>query len=243
MLIRIQSLPLLLALVACDTASITGSSKKSATAAAAKKTTPVEGVAPDPTVVTGRLIVATDAGAIAAAAEATVYLEGLPDTKYPTGAAGVAQAGVFNIEVPEAAFTKEGTGLVDSSLMDERKIAWYAVHQFNGKTYGVEQPNVVVKRNEITDLRDVLLTPTGSIKGNVSKNGASQQDGIVVQIPGTIFKTITNAYGDFVLSGVPEASWALEFSAAGYDAKKLPPVKVLGDDKLEVGQHSLTKTP
>ena len=215
-----------LAAASCSSASLSSQTKSMPDAAR-----PAPALAP--TLVTGRLLIDTDSTTGAplptakAASGASIYLEGMPDKTY-----AAQTAGAFAIEVPDSAFS--------SAKLADQNVAWFAVYTENGKSYGIEQQNVVIRKGETTDLKDVVVTLTGDLRGNVSVEGAAQSDGVSVTIPGTVFAATTDIYGNFVLKNVPAAAWKVQAVKSGFDAVTTPPVEVPSGGAGESGPIRLT---
>ncbi len=185
------------------------------------------------TTISGRLVISQDGGAAALPApSASVYLEGAGDASTPS-----TSAGTFSVTIPDAAAGEGASALSDDA------VGWYAMHDTGGGKFGVEQPNVLIRRGEANDLGDVVLTKTARITGKVELEGAASHAGATVAIPRTIFTATTDAAGNFTIEAVPASVWALQASMPGFESRNVEGITTESDATEDVGTMTMTKSP
>ncbi|HTZ52986.1 MAG TPA: carboxypeptidase regulatory-like domain-containing protein [Spirochaetia bacterium] len=101
--------------------------------------------------------------------------------------------------------------------------------------------SVTVEAGRTVTAVDLNLTPTGSISGTVTLNGAlSGNLGIVVFVAGTSYSAMTADSGGFTISGVPASTgYTIVASMAGYDSW-INDADVVAGQTTPVGQVALS---
>ncbi|MBK6900850.1 MAG: carboxypeptidase regulatory-like domain-containing protein [bacterium] len=97
-----------------------------------------------------------------------------------------------------------GTYLLTSSLRDHA-----------GDSRSLEIPPGVAANAETTFV-DIQLVPTGTFLGNATLENAVDHTGTVVYLEGTSYVAVTDAAGDYSLTGVPVGAWPARAMRAGY---------------------------
>ena len=97
-----------------------------------------------------------------------------------------------------------GAYLLTSSLRDHA-----------GDSRGLEIPPGVAANAETTFV-DIQLVPTGTFLGNATLENAVDHTGTVVFLEGTSYVAVTDAAGDYSLTGVPVGAWPARAMHAGY---------------------------
>ncbi|MBU2502030.1 PKD domain-containing protein, partial [bacterium] len=98
----------------------------------------------------------------------------------------------------------QGTYLLTSSLRD---------HAGDSRTLDILPPAAA---NAETTLVDIQLTPTGTFLGNATLENAADHTGSVVFVEGTSYVAVTDAAGDYSLTGVPYGNWPVRAMHPGY---------------------------
>lgn len=161
------------------------------------------GTSQEPTIVTGTLVVETENAdgttSRLPASGALVYLEGFGDSP-----GKAAAAGRFSVEIPPAAFADAG----GAALIEQGVVTWGASHEMGDGSYrAIRQTNVTLQRGEENPLGEVVLELAVTVTGVLEMDGASDASGATFLLPGTPFRTLTDAEGRYVLSGVPAGDW------------------------------------
>ncbi len=108
----------------------------------------------------------------------------------------------------------------------------YTVSAQKDNTLGAVETDIVVTTKEVTQV-DIELTATGSIEGNVTLEGATEDPpthfGTIVYIDGTSYMAVTDGNGDFTMSDVPVSTsphYTLVFYHAGFTSDQFTGVQV-----------------
>ncbi len=83
--------------------------------------------------------------------------------------------------------------------------------------YGLWMYDVVAKTGKATNLGAVEVETLGTISGTVEVEGASNNGGVSVFIPGTIYLATTDEEGNYCLLNVPQSTYTLYYSLDGYE--------------------------
>jgi len=84
--------------------------------------------------------------------------------------------------------------------------------------------------NAETTFVDIQLTPTGTFLGNAALENAVDHAGTVVFLEGTSYVAVTDAAGDYSLTGVPVGSWPTRAMHSGFrDDNTLGTLNAAGD--------------
>lgn len=70
--------------------------------------------------------------------------------------------------------------------------------------------------NAETTFVDIQLTPTGTFLGNATRENEADHTGTVVYLEGTSYVAVTDAAGDYSLTGVPVGTWPARAMHPGY---------------------------
>jgi hypothetical protein len=190
-------------LAACAKNASDKSSGAAASSGSETSSNPSTGTSQEPTIVTGTLVVETESAdgttSRLPASGAVVYLEGFGDSPGKT-----ATAGRFSVEIPPAAFAdSEGAALIDQGV-----VTWGASHEMEDGSYrAIRQAKVMLQRGEENALGEVVLKLAVTVTGVLEMDGAADASGASFLLPGTPFKTLTDADGRYTLSGVPAGDW------------------------------------
>ena len=86
----------------------------------------------------------------------------------------------------------------------------------DARNYATSISNVKALTGKGNDIGYVILRPTGNVNGKVMLYNADSSEGIVVTAAGTSYSVQTAADGSFFLNNLPEGTYTLSFSKAGY---------------------------
>ena len=93
--------------------------------------------------------------------------------------------------------------------------------------------NVTASINEQAGVGSVKVKPLGTIKGVVTKDGATDGYDTTVYIPGTSYLAMTDGEGNFSIFNVPQATYTLRCISHGYMAKMVNDVVLYSDSDTE----------
>ncbi|MBF0502998.1 MAG: carboxypeptidase regulatory-like domain-containing protein, partial [Candidatus Riflebacteria bacterium] len=94
--------------------------------------------------------------------------------------------------------------------------------------------NQSIKVGTVTTV-DVVLTPTGSVKGSVSISGTSDLSSVMIYLEGTSYVAITGVNGAFRIAGIPIGNYTLSAVKPGFKSVSSTTVVVEAAVEKDVG--------
>lgn len=125
-------------------------------------------------------------------------------------------------------------------MLENLPVGVYVVRGDHDSARAAEAKNVLVEENQTTTVQLTLL-PTGTIRGQVTLEGAADHSGTVVYLVGHNEAAYTDAAGDFEIRSVPVGSYTLAAARADYQTSAVGPIQVKMAEATVVPAFQLRK--
>lgn len=102
--------------------------------------------------------------------------------------------------------------------------------------------NIEILKSEVTQIADLILTPTGEIIGQVMLADEISHEGILVYLLGTSYSAYTDTDGKYTFSDVPVGSYKIKYSFSNYTSNVPLEIKVEKSNAAKIDKVILPKT-
>jgi len=109
--------------------------------------------------------------------------------------------------------------------LENLPVGVYVVRGDHDSARAAEEKNVPVEKDQTTTVQ-LILQPTGIIRGQVTLEGAEDHSGTVVYLVGHHEAAYTDAAGDFEIRSVPVGSYSLAAARSDYQTRTVGPIQV-----------------